>query len=107
MGNKEMNIAVIDKFTPLNYIDDVFEPKYSEKVVYIASWKITRSKYDIHLVFPRVNDTSEFAGDWFISRKKAMSYKKLYDNNGMKCRVIPWSEFSKLTRSERSEKELW
>ena len=92
----------LDKFTQLNVIDDVWEPKYSTNEVYVDCWKVNRSKLDIKLRFPKVNDTSDYAGEWFITRKKARSYRKKFDNNGMECYVIPMTVFERFEVSERS-----
>lgn len=92
---------LLSKFTQLNAITDIWEPHYSSNSVYIACWKINRSKLDIKLRFEKVNDYSEYAGDWFISKKKAKSFRKKMDNNGMSCYVIPWGAFDKLTLNER------
>lgn len=92
----------IDRFTQLNCITDVWEPKYSTDEVLIACWKVDRSKLDIKLRFPRVNETSEYYGDWFITHKKAKSYRKRFDNNGVNCYVIPWEAFEPLELNDKS-----
>lgn len=99
---------VISKYIQLNTIPDVWEPKYSTNEVYIACHKVNRSKLDIKLRFSKVNPTSEYYGDWFITRKKARSYRKRYDNNGKQCYAIPMSVFEKLTiTNEMPEAARW
>lgn len=94
---------IVDKFTQLNFIGDIWQPKYSTNEVYIACYKVKRNKRDIKLKFSEVGATSEYAGDWFISRKEALKCKKKFDNNGMECYAIEWSRFEPLEISERSE----
>lgn len=89
-------MKTLDKFTQLNFIGDIWAPKYSTNEVYIAPYKINRSKLDIKLRFSKVNDTDEWTGDWFISRKKAKSFRKKFDNNGLQCYVVPLNELEKL-----------
>lgn len=96
------NTVTIDKFHQLNLIDDVWEPKYSEDKVYIDINKIRRSKLDIKLRFSNVNDTSGYSGDWWLSRSKALKGRQRYNNNGVTCVVIPFSEFKKLKVNNRS-----
>lgn len=98
-------VKVIPKYTQLNLIADVWEPKYSTNEVIIAKHKITRSKLDIHLKFKDVNPTSDYYGDWFISRKEAIS-RKTFNNNGLACVVIPFHKFQKFVRG-RDEREMW
>lgn len=95
-------MKTVSKFTQLNYIGDILEPKYSTNEVYIATHKVNRSKLDIKLKFQKVNDTSEYAGLWYLPRKKA-TRRKTYDNNGLACYIVPWSEFEKLELSDREE----
>lgn len=92
---------LLSKFAQLNAITDIWEPHYSSNSVYIACYKVNRSKLDIKLRFKKVSDTSEYAGTWFISRKKAKSFRKKFDNSGMECYVIPWSAFEKLILNGR------
>lgn len=88
------SVKVLSKWSQLNYIDDVWEPLYSEDKVYIAKWKIKRSKHDIHLVFPKVSATSDYYGDWYLPRKEVG--RKTFNNNGMECYAVPFSKFKKL-----------
>lgn len=99
-------MITLSKYIQLNCIKDVWEPKYSTNEVYIACWKVDRSKLDIKLVFPKVNPTSEYYGDWFITKKQAKRRKK-FDNNGLSCYVVPWSEFTKLRIDNISKEEIW
>lgn len=85
----------LSKYTHLNYIDDVDEPKYSTNEVIIANFKITRSKYDIKFKFRSVGPTSEYAGTYFLTKKDAMKGKQR-KNNGLSCRVVSWDKFKKL-----------
>lgn len=99
---------IVNKFAQLNTITDIWEPHYNggRPEVYIATWKVKRSKLDIKLRFPKVSDTSEFAGDWFIRRKAVLGRKK-FNNNGMECYVVPWSLFEKLEVTNDIRRELW
>lgn len=92
---------IVDKFQQLNFIGDILEPHYSSNSVYIANYKISRSKLDIKLRFSKVSPRSEFAGDWYISKKKAMMHRGIINNNGLECRVIPWSAFEPLTINDK------
>ncbi len=101
------------KYDPLNFIGDVWAPHYNGDVgdgnkaeVYIAKWKVKRSKHDIKLRFSKVNDTSIYAGDWFITKKNAIT-RSGFDNNGMACYIVPWSKFERLEISERDERAMW
>lgn len=85
----------LTKYTQLNMIDDVFEPLYHDPSVYIAEWKIKRSKLDIKLRFPKVSETSDYFGDWYLPRKNALKHKT-FINNGLKCKQIPWGEFKRI-----------
>lgn len=99
----------VSKFTQLNYIHDVWEPHYNggKAEVYIACWKVKRSKLDIKLVFGKVNDTSDFAGVWFIPRKKVMRCK-IFNNNGLDCFVVPWKYAEPLiTTHKLAYEEIW
>lgn len=97
---------IIPKYTPLNYIDDVWEPKYSENMVYIAKHKIDRSKNDIHLTFPKVNETSGYYGDWFISLKEVKRGRKTFNNNGLACYAVDFSKFRRFKRGQ-DMREIW
>jgi hypothetical protein len=97
---------LVDRLLPLNCIDDIMEPVYSKEAVYIDIEKIKRSKLDIKLRFKNVNDTSGYSGNWFITRRKALSFRKKFNNNGISCVVIPFEEFEKLEIAERSLLEL-
>lgn len=90
-------MITIDKYKPLNFIGDIWAPKYSSAEVYIACWKVKRSKLDIKIRFSKVNPTDEWAGDWWISHKKIRSFKKKFDNNKLECYVVPLSALEKLT----------
>lgn|GEM_PF-5557662 len=105
---------LVDKFTQLNYIGDIWEPHYAGYIrggstdmveVYIAKRKINRNIRDIKLVFTRVGEDSIFAGDWFLRRKDVPKRTK-FDNNGMECFVVPWGKFQPLEYAERSEYEM-
>lgn len=98
---------IIDKYTPLNAINDVWAPKYSTQEAYIACWKVNRSKLNIKLTFSKISDSNEYSGAWYISKKDAKKYKKKFDNNGVECYVIPMSAFSKLEYNNRSMHEIW
>lgn len=102
-------VKVLDKFTQLNSISDIWAPHYNggDPEVYIAEWKIRRSKLDIKLRFARVNNSSTFAGTWFITHKKAKSFRRKFDNNGLKCFVIPWSAFEELKIDNLSRERIW
>lgn len=95
-------MKTLPKFTQLNFIGDIYHPNYSKDVVYIACHKINRSKLDIKLRFSQVEPTNEYAGDWFITRKKAKSFRKKFDNNKLQCFVIPMSAFERIEVSVRS-----
>jgi hypothetical protein len=95
-----------DKFHQFNCIADIYEPRYSTNDVLIAVGKLKRSKKDIKLVFSKVNPTSEYAGEWYITHKKAMSYRSKMDNNGLDCKVIPWDAFSPIEYNINSMMEL-
>lgn len=96
-------MRTISKYTQLNYIGDIFEPRYSTNDVLISTGKVTRSKLDIKLKFEKVNDTSEYAGYWFVPRKTVTKYRKKFDNNGRQCYIIPWHEFEKLELISRED----
>lgn len=96
------NMKTLDKYTPLNCITDVREPLYHKDLVYIDIQKIKRSKLDIKLKFSNVNETSGYAGDWFLSRATALKGRKKFNNNGRICVAIPFKEFERLERSKRS-----
>lgn len=100
------DIKVIPKFEPLNFIDSVWEPKYSSGEVIIAKHKINRSKNDIHLRFKDVNETSGYYGDWFISLKEVKKGRKTFNNNGLECYVIPFEKFVRFERG-RDERAVW
>lgn len=100
-------MRIADKYEQFNTIIDVWEPKYSTEEVYVACWKIDRSKLDIKLRFSKVNPTSDYWGDWFISRKRVVRLKKKYDNNGAECYVIPLSVLEKLQIKDSSMLEVW
>jgi hypothetical protein len=95
----------LSKFTMLNFIGDVFEPRYHDGMVLIACSKVDRSRLDIKLRFPKVSETSEYAGDWFISRKKAKSYRKKFNNNGLNCYAIPFEAFEPLIIDRSLDRE--
>lgn len=108
------DLVELDRFTPLNFIGNVWEPHYNgftkdpaRAEVYIDKESVRKSKYDIRLRFSKVNDTSEFAGDWFIPRKTVMAIKKTFVNNGLPCYVVPWSKFSKLKIKQHSLREVF
>ena len=104
------------KYDQLNYIGGegaVWEPHYngdtgdgSKAEVYIAKWKVDRSKKDIKLRFSKVSDTSIYTGLWFVSKKNATT-KSGFDNNGLECYVVPWTKFERLEIIERDERMLW
>lgn len=96
-------MITLDKLTPLNFIGDVWEPLYHSDVVYIDVNKIKRSKLDIKLRFAKVNESSGYAGDWFLPRSKALKGRKKFNNKGRICVAIPFSEFEHLEISERSQ----
>jgi len=99
---------IANKFTQFNFIGDIYEPRYNggNYEVYIACWKVKRSKLDIKLRFTKVNPTSQFYGDWYLSHKKAITRKK-FNNNGMECYVIKWEHFQPLVITERIPHEIW
>lgn len=104
-------MITLSKYTQLNAITDIWEPHYNgdfdgsqgKAEVYIAAWKVKRSNKDIKLRFEKVNDTSVYAGDWFISLKKLKSFRKRIENNGLECYVIPWTAFERLEINDREE----
>lgn len=98
---------LLDRHTMLNAITDVWEPHYSSNAVYIATHKIDRSRFDIKLRFQKVGPTSAYAGDWFITRKKAKSFRKQYNNNHQMCYIIPWEAFEPLTLDPRSLHDIY
>lgn len=107
-------MKTLSKYTQLNFIGDIWEPHYNgyepdfnKAEVYIAKWKIDRSKLDIKLRFSKVSDTSDFTGDWFISRKKAKLFRKKFNNNGMECYVIPWTAFEPLIIDNSGREDIW
>lgn len=93
--------TTLSKYYPLNAITDIFEPRYNDETVLIAEDKIKRSPLDIKLRFSKVNDTSDYSGDWYIKRKDAVKYRRKVNNNGKLCLVIPFSEFKKLKLVDR------
>lgn len=101
-------MKTLNKYTQLNLIDDIKEPHYNghDPEVYIAKWKVNRSKLDIKLRFAGVNPTSGFYGDWYLPRKRATS-RKTININGLECYVIKWQEFDKLIINERDLKEIF
>jgi len=88
-------MKTLPKFTQLNAVTDVLEPRYSTRDVLVACYKVNRSKLDIKLSFPSVSPTSEYYGEWFITKKQAKSRKK-FNNNGLDCYVINWDEFEQV-----------
>lgn len=108
-------MKTLSKFTQTNFIGDVWEPHYNGDFdgtqgvaeVYIALWKLRRSKNDIKLRFEKVNSTSAYAGDWYISLKEAKKFRKRMDNNGVNCAVIPWSAFEQMEVNNINREEIW
>lgn len=102
-------VKILDKFTQLNSISDVWAPHYNggDPEVYIATWKVNRSKLPIKLKFARINNTSAFAGYWYITPKKVRSYRQRYDNNGTKCYIVPWEAFERLEIDNLSRERIW
>lgn len=100
-------MKTLSKFTQLNYIGDIFEPHYSSRSVYIATYKVSRSKLDIKLKFSKVNESSEYAGYWFIPKKTVHKYRRKFDNNGLTCYVVPMSEFEPLKIIESDGNDIW
>ena len=99
----ESLVKTLSKYTQLNYIGDIWEPHYSSNSVYIASWKVKRSKLDIKLSFSKVSDTSEWAGQWFLARKNVTKCRKKFDNNGLECYVVPLAQLEQFQYNEREE----
>lgn len=100
---------IIDKYTQLNCIADIWAPHYNgdNPEVYIATWKVTRSKLPIKLKFAKVNNTSQFAGYWYITPKTIKSFRQRYNNNGVKCYVVPWTAFERLEIDNLSRERIW
>lgn len=94
---------LVDKYRQLNFIGDVWEPRYSTKEVLIAKHKIDRSKLDIKFTFKNIR-ANERHGDMFLARKDVG--RKIEMNNGLPCYVVPLSKFQILEVSERSELDL-
>lgn len=97
-----MNTITLSRYTQLNCITDIYEPKYSTKEVIIAKGKIKKSKLDLKIVFSRVNPTSEYSGAWYLPRNRALKYKE-FINNGLRCVSIPFKEFKKISYITRED----
>lgn len=104
---------IVSKYDQLNYIGDIWQPHYNgdtgdgtKAEVYIAKWKVKRSKHNIKLKFSKVSDTSMYSGLWFITKKNAIT-RSGFDNNGLECYVVPWSKFERLIINEKDDRMLW
>lgn len=94
----------ITHYKQLNFIGDVWNPRYSTKDVLIACYKVRRSKLDIKLRFSKVEDGQAWSGDYYIKRSDITKLRKRFNNSGMACYAVP---LDKLQKIEYIEDKSW
>lgn len=101
-----MNNITICRHHQLVLLDRVFEPKYSTQEFIVDKGAVRNPKVkEFKVRFSEVNDTSEWAGDWYVHRNNITKYKT-YVNNGRNCYAVPLSELKRIKLKEMCEHVL-
>lgn len=87
--------------TPMALVDWIWEPRYSTQD-FIVDKRVKYMKADyLKIRFSKVNETSEWSGDWYVSKKEAGRRK--YNNNGKECFVISLDKLKRIELNEKCE----
>lgn len=95
---------ILDKFTPMTKIE-IWEPRYHDRMVLLHVDKVRKAQPHIKVVFTKTKSDT-FAGDWYISKKAAMKFKKDW-NGSAYCYAIPFDKLEVLEINERPQIALW
>lgn len=85
--------VILDKLDPVTKFE-IWEPRYHDKRVLLHLQRVKHAQPHIKVVFTKAKAT-QYEGEWYISKKDAMKYKK-EDNGvaGMYC--VPFDKFRPL-----------
>lgn len=102
---------LLDKLEPVTTLE-IWEPKYSDKWedgsegVLLHADKVNHAKSPhLKIVFTKTK-AEKFEGEWYISKKKAKSYDKVWNGSAW-CYDVPFSHLEPLERTENSQFELY
>lgn len=89
---------ILDKFDQVLPMQ-VWNPRWHDKTVLLAAYKVDKSKTDhIKVTFPKSN---AMKGDWYISVKAVRKFP-LESNGTIQCYVVPLKELEPLEIRIRS-----
>lgn len=93
-------MASLCKHTQFGLVDWVWQPRYSTHDFLVSKGRLKHIKVnDFKVRFPKVNDTSEWAGDWHITKKDLT--RKSFNNNGLDCYVVSLDKLKRIQLEER------
>ena len=97
-------MTTLCKHTPLGLVDWVWEPRYSTRDFIVDKRvKEFKTRY-LKVRFSKVNETSEWAGDWMVS--KAEAGRRKFNNNGKECYVISLDKLQRIEYRRGCEHEM-
>ena len=97
-------MTTLCKHTPLGLVDWVWEPRYSTRD-FIVDKRVKEFKTCyLKVRFSKVNETSEWAGDWMVS--KAEAGRRKFNNNGKECYVISLDKLQRIEYRRGCEHEM-
>lgn len=94
----------LSKFDHMKTIE-IWEPRYHDDMVLLLMDKVKHSPEHIRVVFTKTK-ADKYKGDFYISKKKAMRYKKEYNGRAY-CYAVPFADLENLEIIRNKQFEAW